>query len=106
MKLLKKSNKREEIICDKINNISKQDRIKEIINKVAYKIEELDKGTEITVSELWKDEIKNYKFEFDDLFDMNGKILDICKKKNIKLNFDKYDGACVGLPYDIPFIKE
>ena len=45
MKLLKKSNKREEIICDKINNISKQDRIKEIINKVVYKIEELDRGT-------------------------------------------------------------
>lgn len=37
---------------------------------------------------------------------MNEKILDMCEEKNIKLNFDKYDGACVGLPYDIPFIKE
>lgn len=95
-----------QLICDKINNISKQERIKEIINKIVSKIDKLDSDTEIAMSELWKDEIKRYKFEFDDLFDMNEKILDICEEKNIKLNFDKYDGACVGLPYDIPFIKE
>ena len=74
-------------------------------NKVD-KINNLDSGTEISMSELWQNEIKRYKLEFNDLFDMNEKILDMCEEKNIKLNFDKYDGACVGLPYDIPFIKE
>lgn len=95
-----------QLICDRVNNISKQERIEEIINKIVYKIDKLDSGTEIAMSELWKDEIKRHKLEFDDLFDINEKILNICEEKNIKLNFDKYDGACVGLPYDIPFIKE
>lgn len=78
----------------------------EIIDKIINKINNLDSGTEISMSELWQNEIKRYKLEFNDLFDMNEKILDMCEEKNIKLNFDKYDGACVGLPYDIPFIKE
>lgn len=93
-------------ICDTINNISKQDIINEIINKVVYKINNLDTGTEITMSELWREEIKRYNFEFNDLFDMNEKILEICEEKNIRLNFDRYEGAYVGLPYDIPFTKE
>ena len=95
-----------QLICNTINNISKEDIINEIINKIVDKINNIDSGTEISMSELWKDEIKRYKLEFDDLFDMNEKILDICEEKNIKLNFDKYDGAYIGLPYDIPFIKE
>ena len=95
-----------QLICNTINNISKEDIIDEIIDKIINKINNLDSGTEISMSELWQNEIKRYKLEFNDLFDMNEKILDICEEKNIKLNFDKYDGACVGLPYDIPFIKE
>lgn len=95
-----------QLLCDKINNISKQENIKKIIDKVVNKIDKLDKGTEIAMSELWKDDVKRYKLEFEDLFDINEKILDICEKRNIKLNFDKYVDACVGLPYDVPFIKE
>ena len=94
-----------QLLCDKINNISKQENINKIIDKIIAKIDKLDKGTEIAMSELWKDEIKRYKLEFEDLFDMNEKILDICEEKNIKLNFDKYADAYVGLPYDVPFIK-
>ena len=95
-----------QLLCDKISNVSKQNNINGIIDKIVSKIEKLDKGTEISMSELWKDEIKRYKLEFEDLFDMNEKILDICEEKSINLNFDKYAGACVGLPYDVPFIKE
>lgn len=95
-----------QLLCDKINNISKQENIKKIIDKVVNKIDKLDKGTEIAMSELWKDDVKRYKLEFEDLFDINEKILDICEKRNIKLNFDEYVDACVGLPYDVPFIKE
>lgn len=95
-----------QLLCDKINNISKQENIKKIIDKVVNKIDKLDKGIEIAMSELWKDDVKRYKLEFEDLFDINEKILDICEKRNIKLNFDKYVDACVGLPYDVPFIKE
>ena len=95
-----------QLLCDKINNISKQENINAIIGKIVDKIDKLDKGTEIAMSEVWKDEIKRYKLEFEDLLDMDEKILDICEEKNIKLNFDEYYGAYVGMPYDVPFIKE
>ena len=51
-----------QLLCDKINNVSKQKNINGIIDKIVSKIEKLDKGTEISMSELWKDEIKRYKF--------------------------------------------
>ena len=80
--------------------------LEEITNKIVKKIDKLEYNTEVSNSMLWKEEIDENKIEFDELFELNDKIIEKCEKKNYNLNFDNYKGASIGLPWDIPFIKE
>jgi secreted Zn-dependent insulinase-like peptidase len=80
--------------------------LEEIANKIINKIDKLEYNTEISNSMLWKEEICENKIEFDDLFELNNKIIEACERKDYNLNFDRYKGAYVGLPWEIPFIKE
>lgn len=89
-----------------MSEIDKKNLIEEIANKVVNKIDELEYNTEISNSELWKDLINPNEMDFDELFELNNRIIDLCENKEYMLNFDKYEGADVGLPYSIPFIKE
>lgn len=85
---------------------NKEDLIEEIANKVVNKIDKLEYNIEISNSELWKDLINSNELDFDELFELNNRIIELCKNKEYILNFDKYNNATVGLPYHIPFIKE
>ena len=79
--------------------------VEEIVEKLFLKLKELPSGYETSTSELLgKDSLEN--FSTKDLFDINKQLIEKCEKENIKLNFDKYSGAVVGLPFNIPFIKE
>ena len=79
--------------------------VEEIVEKLFLKLKELPSGYETSTSELLgKDSLEN--FSTKDLFDINKQLIEKCKKENIKLNFDKYSDAVVGLPFNIPFIKE
>lgn len=79
--------------------------VEEIVEKLFLKLEELPSGYETSTSELLgKDSLEN--FSTKELFDINKQLIEKCEKENIKLNFDKYSGAVVGLPFNIPFIKE
>ncbi len=67
-------------------------------------IEHLPKGTEISISQILG---KNFsKYDTNELFEINKKVLGICKEKGIEFNFDKYKDQEVGLPFNIPFIIE
>ena len=79
--------------------------VEEIVEKLFLKLKKLPSGYETSTSELLgKDSLEN--FSTKDLFDINKQLIEKCEKENIKLNFDKYSGAVVGLPFYIPFIKE
>ena len=74
------------------------------VKMLVNKIKELPVNTEISVSELLGLHINDY--ETKELFEINKKVLSTCKENGITLNFDKYKDEIVGLPYNIPFIKE
>lgn len=80
--------------------------LEKIANKIVKKIDEFEYNTEVSNSVLWKEEIAKNKIEFNDLFELDDKIIKKCENKNYNLNFGKYEGAYIGLPWDIPFIKE
>lgn len=67
-------------------------------------IDELPKGTEISLANILGNHFKD--FDTIRLFEINEKVIGICKEKGISLNFDKYANWETGLPYNIPFIKE
>ncbi len=76
-----------------------------IIKNLTGKIKELEPNTEISISNLLgKDVISNYSSK--DLFDIYDGVIKKCKEENIDLDFSKYKGQIVGLPYNIPFIKK
>ena len=74
------------------------------VKMLVNKIKELPVNTEISISELLGLHINDY--ETKELFEINKKVLSTCKESGIILNFDKYKDEIVGLPYNIPFIKE
>lgn len=76
-----------------------------IIENLTNKIKELEPNTETSIpSLLGKDVITNYSS--NDLFDIYIGVINKCKEENIDLDFSKYKGQIVGLPYNIPFIKK
>ena len=79
--------------------------VEEIVEELFLKLKGLPSGTEISTSELLgKDMLK--KFSTKDLFDINKRLMEKCEMENIKLNFEKFSGTIVGLPFNIPFTKE
>ena len=78
--------------------------INDVIDELVDNIERLPKGTEISLSNVMGDKVKNYSII--ELFGINEKVISACKEKGITLNFDKYKDSDVGLPFNIPFIKE
>lgn len=75
-----------------------------VINELVNKIIALPKGTEISIGQLLENEYVHYNT--NELFEINKRVLSICKEKGIKFNFDKYKDKVVGLPFNIPFIIE
>lgn len=76
-----------------------------IIENLTSKIKELEPNTETSISSLLgKDVIANYSS--NNLFDIYNGVIKKCKEENIDLDFSKYKGQIVGLPYNIPFIKK
>ncbi|MBQ2588188.1 MAG: hypothetical protein II576_02925 [Prevotella sp.] len=66
-----------------MSEIDKKNLIEEIANKVVNKIDELEYNTEISNSELWKDLINPNEMDFDELFELNNRIIDLCENKEI-----------------------
>ena len=85
-------------------NITAKKDIEDVVNEVVTAIEKLPKETEISISEILKSDIE--KYDTKELFEINKKVIKKCEEIGIKLNFDKYKGQIVGLPFNIPFIKE
>lgn len=85
-------------------NITAKKDIEDVVNEVVTAIEKLPKETEISIFEILKSDIE--KYDTKELFEINKKVIKKCEEIGIKLNFDKYKGQIVGLPFNIPFIKE
>ena len=49
--------------------------LEKIANKIVKKIDELEYNTEVSNSVLWKEEIAKNKIEFNDLFELDDKII-------------------------------
>lgn len=112
MKVCEKLNIKIEINHDEFGGLGYHYKFKKInstnndniINELVDAIDKLPKGTEIALSSIMGDKFKNYST--NELFEINKKVLSACKERGIILNYDKYKDQAVGLPFNIPFIKE
>ena len=86
------------------NSVQSSKNIDDIVDELANKILALPKGTEISISSLLGEQFKNYNT--NEMFEINKRVLSVCREKGIVFNFDKYKDQVVGLPFNIPFIIE
>ena len=86
------------------NSVQPSKNIDKVVEELVNKILELPKGTEISISSLLGEKFKNYNT--NEMFEINKRVLSICKEKGVVFNFDKYKDQAVGLPFNIPFIIE
>ncbi len=91
-------------IYERILNPNGTKDIKHTVEVLVKVIEELPKGTEISISQILGNHFKEY--ETNELFEINQNVISVCKEKGINLNFGKYDILETGLPFNVPFIKE
>ncbi len=91
-------------VHDHILDPNGEKNIDNTINVIVDVIEHLQSGTEISISQILGKNIDNY--ETNELFEINKCVLKKCEENGIKLDFSKYAGQIVGLPFNIPFIKE
>ena len=91
-------------IYERILNPNGTKDIKHTVEVLVKVIEELPKGTEISISQILGNHFKEY--ETNELFEINQNVISVCKEKGINLNFGKYDNLETGLPFNVPFIKE
>ena len=68
-------------------------------------IKDLPRGSETSVASLLgNDRLENLSTQ--ELFDNIKQLIIKCENENIKLNFDKYSDAEIGIPFYIPFTKK
>lgn len=91
----------------------------DIANKLLEKLKTLPDGTENSITGLLKElfeEVEydrqsatfvfsDFELKNEDLFDIYIDVSNKAKEEKILLDFSKYDGQRVGLPYNIPFVK-
>ncbi|MFR2586067.1 MAG: hypothetical protein ACLTAK_05935 [Bacilli bacterium] len=91
----------------------------DIANKVLEKLKTLPDGTENSITGLLKELFEeaeydrqsatfvfsDFELKNEDLFDIYIDVSNKAKEEKILLDFSKYDGQRVGLPYNIPFVK-
>lgn len=77
----------------------------EIVTKLVSKIEKLPNGTEMTTSELLG-EVKESASNFSnqELLEIDRRMTEECKNKNIILDKSKHKGQIIGLPFHISFV--
>lgn len=83
------------------NGVKDIEHTVEVLVKV---IEELPKGTEISLRGILGNHFQDY--DLNELLEINRNVIRVCSENGINLNFDKYKVQEIGLPYNIPFIKE
>ena len=88
-----------EIIVSKENKMNKDEIVKIILDK----IENMESNTEFSIYSLVKD-IPNVNT--NELFDITNNVLEEANKKNIKIISKMGENAIIGLPYNIPLIKQ
>ena len=91
-------------VYERVLNPNGKKDIEHTVEVLVNVIEELPKGTEISISQILGNHFKDY--ETSELIKINQKVMAICSQKGISLNFDKYNDQKVGFPFNIPFIKE
>lgn len=79
-----------------------EENIETVVNELVNKIIALPIGTETSISNLLSNKID--EFSDNELFEINKRVLNICKEKGVVLNFDKYKNQVVGLPFNISFV--
>lgn len=79
-----------------------EEKFEKTINDLVNKVIALPIGTETSISNLLGDKLR--EFNTNQLFQINKRVLGICKERGIIFNFDKYKDQAVGLPFNIPFI--
>ncbi len=91
----------------------------DIANKLLEKLKTLPDGTENSITGLLKELFEEAEYDHqsatfvfsdfelknEDLFDIYIDVSNKAKEEKILLDFSKYDGQRVGLPYNIPFVK-
>ena len=91
-------------IYERILNPNGTKDIKNTVEVLVKVIDDLPKGTEISISQILGNHFKDY--ETNELFEINKNVISVCREKGINLNFGKYDILETGLPFNVPFIKE
>ena len=89
----------------------------EIVNKIIEKIKLLPNNTETSISsllaEMFQSRYKQGIYNFDnleltnrDMFDINEAVIEKVNEENIELDYSKFEGQDVGLPFNILFVKK
>lgn len=79
--------------------------VREIVEKLFLKVNELPSGFSTSTSKLLEDDCLE-KFSTKELFEIHKQLLDKCESQNVGLNFEANNGVYSGLPFNVPFTKE
>lgn len=83
-----------------------EDLIQQAVITVFEEIKKSSNGTETSISELLKKSFPNLDFSIEDKFKIEIMVREKAEAENIILDKSKYEGALVGLPFNIPFVKK
>ncbi len=102
--------------------------MKEIVEKIIAYIIELPMGAELSIREVFdelylsqgyrwvckkagggwmcsKDDGATYLLREEDLFQVQEEVEDSLEKAGVMLDYSKWDGMCVGMPYCVSFVR-
>lgn len=79
--------------------------VEELVNEIFEEIKRLPDGTEISTAQILDKLYPDIELSTEDLFKIEKEVRKKSELEGIILDKSKYDGAFVGLPFNIPFIK-
>lgn len=80
-------------------------KMENLTNEMFEEIKSLPDGTEISTAQILKKLYPNLELSTEDLFKIEREVIAKSEVEGILLDKSKYDGAFVGLPFSIPFVK-
>lgn len=76
-----------------------------VIEKIVDYIKNMKFGESSSIRTICNS-VSNEKYDFEELFDIQEIVIKRCEEQGIICDYSKYDGAIVGLPYDLDFVKK
>lgn len=79
--------------------------IESLVNEIFEEIKSLPDGTEISTAQILKKIYPNIELSTKDLLKIEMEVITKSELEGIILDKSKYDDTFVGLPFNIPFVK-